>query len=966
MVNNYIPTNDIKNAVKGQEVEVLNALGIQPTSGNSHIQCPYPDHDDNNPSWRWDIGKACAFCTCIPDGSHSIFDVVSKMTDQDFDACKVRVAEVLGRPDLIQDRKNKHQKTTAKALLNAPKERRDDTLPYKYIASRLGISIKDTPEPTTLVAGHISLEYWDPPKTKNGDPKLFGKIPCAVFGTVDADGKEHAFRIYLSEDGAAKANLGENRNPKKSAKVIKGENTAGRSAIWGNPAKAQTIVLCEGIETGATLAFAQKEKIAENEIAVAAAISASGVKAFRPWPNTQKVIVGADRDEDSGDSRTGENAARVFALQNRAEVEVSISLPGKSGEHVDFLDILRRDGAEEVCRQLTNAVAFEPTQEELDAEQNNQNSDAEIKRVAVLYPLPILDTERLEYDATQFGRVKIHRQGKNGMEPVATPMGVPALLRFVDKDNAYGLRVVVQDMAGNPRPLDLERGSLAKISGTDVKAMLYDAGLRTEGDGERVAMAILKASEPKKEILCVSRPGWHEIAGLDAPIFASPAGEVYGAPDGTQIELSVNARLVEPIRAGTFEQWQEAAGAAMSVQNCPHWTIGVVAGFAGVVLSLTGLDTCGLNLSGLSSSGKSTAQRLAASVWATPRVGAGLLQSMRTTENALESLAQNSSGTILALDEMAHADGRVVSRMIYSIASGVGKSRMRADATVKERYRWSTFALLSGECSLEEKIRSDGGQFTAGMAVRIADLDITGINRAVDQATIDNINSVSNHYGHAGPAFARALIADNLHHNPDALREKVLSAARKIAGAGADSARIRAATTFGLLLVSGELAQTYDVISKGADIAGSIMWAWWRFEKSSDAMALDPDKQAIAFLQIWIAERWDVSIRNVVAPVDSYGNQRLANREAHAWYDDTAIYIPTKRIREATGDTLKEQHIAKLLSEAGLIAKRGGNSRIATRYIPIVGHVDCYALKIDELGVRTTNTDVVELFEEVM
>ena len=121
----------------------------------------------------------------------------------------------------------------------------------------------------------------------------------------------------------------------------------------------------------------------------------------------------------------------------------------------------------------------------------------------------------------------------------------------------------------------------------------------------------------------------------------------------------------------------------------------------------------------------------------------GLLRSMRSTENAVEVLAQASHGTVLALDEMAHADGKAIGRTIYSLAGNVGKGRMRADATMRRSYSWSTFAILSGETSLEEKVRGDGGHWTGGMAVRFADVDLTGVNRAVAVDQLDRLRRIS-------------------------------------------------------------------------------------------------------------------------------------------------------------------------------------------------------------------------------
>jgi hypothetical protein len=99
----YVTTADICAGIKGRGADVIEALGIPWRVGKPHINCPYPKHTDNNPSWRWDERKARAYCTCIT-GSHSVLDVVMTVEGADFDAAKIRAAELLGRIDLIRDR----------------------------------------------------------------------------------------------------------------------------------------------------------------------------------------------------------------------------------------------------------------------------------------------------------------------------------------------------------------------------------------------------------------------------------------------------------------------------------------------------------------------------------------------------------------------------------------------------------------------------------------------------------------------------------------------------------------------------------------------------------------------------------------------------------------------------------------------------------------------------------------------
>jgi putative DNA primase/helicase len=95
----HVQWRAVKAAVKGRETEILDRLGIDWRSPETHIRCPYPTHDDHHPSWRWDAEAGKARCSC--DASASIFDVIMKIEGIDFPTAQVRAAELLGREDLI-------------------------------------------------------------------------------------------------------------------------------------------------------------------------------------------------------------------------------------------------------------------------------------------------------------------------------------------------------------------------------------------------------------------------------------------------------------------------------------------------------------------------------------------------------------------------------------------------------------------------------------------------------------------------------------------------------------------------------------------------------------------------------------------------------------------------------------------------------------------------------------------------
>src|SRR5579883_388857 len=83
---------DALKLVEGRETGVLTALGIQ-WHNRAHIRCPFPDHNDAHPSWRWDHAKQRWYCTC---GSGSVVDAVMRMRRVTFAEACTFVREVCG------------------------------------------------------------------------------------------------------------------------------------------------------------------------------------------------------------------------------------------------------------------------------------------------------------------------------------------------------------------------------------------------------------------------------------------------------------------------------------------------------------------------------------------------------------------------------------------------------------------------------------------------------------------------------------------------------------------------------------------------------------------------------------------------------------------------------------------------------------------------------------------------------
>jgi hypothetical protein len=397
----------------------------------------------------------------------------------------------------------------------------------------------------------------------------------------------------------------------------------------------------------------------------------------------------------------------------------------------------------------------------------------------------------------------------------------------------------------------------------------------------------------------------------------------------------------EVAKRGTYQGWREAVDAALSVTECPHWTLGAAAGFVGPVIGLCDFDTCGINFSGPTSRGKTTAVALGVSPWTSPLItSGGLLRSMRTTENSIELAARQANHTILGLDELGHVDGKLVARAIYFLSGGISKARMSAKLTAQPQYRWHTFVLLSSEMSLAQKVIGDGGKWTGGMAVRFVDVDCTDVDAKVPKDTMAKIAGIHQHYGVANFVFGTAFLDAELETDASAaqLRAKVLDAADKIAGEDADGARRRAAMPFALIGICGTLAREFGVLPKTADIDGAVTWGWEKFTRSVEALTLNPEGLAMTNLKRWVAQHWDVAIKKTEVPY-------LSSRDAFGWYDDNAIYIPIARISEAVDGAMSVPAFARLLIRGGLLWTRTDNRRASIRRVPAVGKVDVYALK---------------------
>lgn len=310
--------------------------------------------------------------------------------------------------------------------------------------------------------------------------------------------------------------------------------------------------------------------------------------------------------------------------------------------------------------------------------------------------------------------------------------------------------------------------------------------------------------------------GWHTQSSgwkFGHRFFVMPGQHSVGGEDQL-VHFTGRAESAPYSSSGSLDGWK--AEVAARARGNPLLMFSLCVALAGPLIRICGAEGGGFHLVGPSSSGKSTSLWGAASVWGKGG-GHGFANTWLATSNGLEGVAAARNDTFLGLDELGRCDPDALARAIYVLSDGQGKERLHADASLKARAQWLCMILSTGELSIEAALRETRRRTAvrAGQELRILTiptdlredlpmiLDLHG--EPSPTAFAERYKRVSAlHYGHAGPALVKALIADPkriewVKEHCDAFREHL----RSTSDTGQTQ---RASWRFALCATAGELA----------------------------------------------------------------------------------------------------------------------------------------------------------------
>lgn len=495
--------------------------------------------------------------------------------------------------------------------------------------------------------------------------------------------------------------------------------------------------------------------------------------------------------------------------------------------------------------------------------------------------------------------------------------------------------------------------SFVNENGVEVEATLFMADLIKDGGGGVLEMLakrgmhlyitrksrepilnLFRQIHPQRHVPTVPRPGWVRDRGGVIVGYLCPTGEYISATeDGQPYRLASAATVTDCAPAGTLDGWKDAVRAAFeNVDSATppnfFWIVGACAGFAGPLMLLADVTGCGMNFSGEAARGKSTALLLDATAWATPYPSRGVFNAANMTANAVEVIASRASEAGGCVDDLAAMQRpQDLSHILYGVSAGAGKARMAgttAAAGMGETAEFRAFLLLSSERALKDTITAAGVEYRAGLSRRYPDVNVTAGAR-VSADVMTKIESIQRNYGHAGPAFVRWLIAQDLHKNGSDLRKRIGAAADVLAGAKAIPAQREAAKVFALVQIAGELACEANLLPDADKVRAAILTAWQTFKGSDEGKATEGEASMLDGFRSWFAGA------NGVYLTDASDPDARIYRERWGWTTDSHIILIADKIdMRAMGLSGTVDGLLKALNDEGALVMYGRNRKWIT------------------------------------
>ena len=538
---------------------------------------------------------------------------------------------------------------------------------------------------------------------------------------------------------------------------------------------------------------------------------------------------------------------------------------------------------------------------------------------------------------------KVNEQNKNREKLwLSSPFDIEAY--FCDEhDNNYGLLLSWETLKTRKKHKWYMPAGLLAGDGKEILSKFLSEGIEINYSkkAKEKLLSYISMNSPSKRFTLVERVGWYKN------YFVLP-GTIY--PINNELVLKSSTELERQFESsGTLEDWQETI--AKYAKNNSKLILALSCAFAAPLLKLVNEESGAIHLVGNSSLGKTTALQVAASVWG----ASSFIKQWRITCNALEVVAQNHNDCLLPLDELAQADSKQVSDMVYMLANNQGKKRLKSDVTMKGTHNWSTLIFSTGEIDIATKVQETNKRSFAGMEVRFVSIpancnnghgifeDLHGFKNG-DALSKYLKNVCSKYYGTAIGKYLEGLTKD-IESAITQIKQTQQEFKNKYLPENTSGQVTRVANRFGLIAAAGELAIKFGILSSlnqgDAQEAISKCFKSWLIARGNtkDLKKKTAITQVKAFLEKYGESRFiNISdISSLAKPIDRAGYKQRIEGVFH-------YYILPEVYKNEVCKGLNYKQVSQYLAQKGLLITDNQGRSVESKYLPDIGKIRVYHL----------------------
>jgi putative DNA primase/helicase len=284
---------------------------------------------------------------------------------------------------------------------------------------------------------------------------------------------------------------------------------------------------------------------------------------------------------------------------------------------------------------------------------------------------------------------------------VCSPLLVTGITRNKD-GNDWGKLLVFADPEAHEKRYHMSssKGQSVVISDLVHRGLVLSSHSRSR----HLLAQYLRSTSSPNIMLSSSMPGWVKNS------FVLPYGSF--GPDEVVFSGDPNTGFA------TQGNWKHNVGKLCSGNSRLVFAASVA--FASPLMRVMGIEGGGFHFRGGSSKGKTTALQVAGSVCGAVSTSPGedsYLLNWKSTANSFEEVAQSHNDCLMVIDELGQADPKTVGEICYTLANGVGKSRLGS-----AKRSWRVMFITSGEISLAEQMAKGGVETMIGQEVRLLEI----------------------------------------------------------------------------------------------------------------------------------------------------------------------------------------------------------------------------------------------------